>query len=95
MLQVASDALTRLHRTDPGGLRLVRGIHLMMTVLACVALSNGIAALVPGVSAFKLPVRSAVAGGPPFLFGPEVVQAQARVSSCLGRFLRCSPDVGE
>ncbi|MHA7773695.1 FUSC family protein [Roseibium sp. M-1] len=82
MLQAASDVLTKLHRTDPGGLRFVRGIHLMLTVLACVALSNGIAALVPGVSAFKLSVLSAAAGGHCLIFTPVSTKRQ-EISSIL------------
>ena len=83
MLQAASHALTKLQRTDPGALRLVRGIHLMLTVLACVALSNGIAALVPGVSAFKLSVLSAAAGAHCLIFTPVATRRQ-EITSILG-----------
>jgi uncharacterized membrane protein YccC len=83
MLQAATDLLTKLHRTDPGLLRFVRGVHLMLTVLACVALSNGVAALVPGVSAFKLAVLSAAGGAHCLIFTPVATKRQ-EIASILG-----------
>ena len=70
MLQAASDIKTSLLRTDPGGLRLMRGVHLMLTVLGAVFLANAVASFVPGQSAFKLAVLAAAAGGHCLLFTP-------------------------
>ena len=70
MLQVASDIKTSLLRTDPGGLRLIRGFHLMLTVLGAVFLANVVASVVPGQSAFTLAVLAAATGGHCLLFTP-------------------------
>ncbi|MGX1500636.1 uncharacterized membrane protein YgaE (UPF0421/DUF939 family) [Labrenzia sp. MBR-25] len=70
MLQVVSDVKTSLLRTDPGGLRLMRGVHLMLTVLGAVFLANVVASFVPGQSAFKLAVLAAAAGGHCLMFTP-------------------------
>ncbi|MBN9669658.1 FUSC family protein [Roseibium aggregatum] len=70
MLQAAATIKTKLLRTDPGGLRLMRGVHLMLTVLGAVFLANVAAGLVPGQSAFKLAVLAAAAGGHCLMFTP-------------------------
>ena len=70
MLQAASDIKTSLLRTDPGGLRLMRGVHLMLTVLGAVFLANVVASFVPGQSAFKLAVLAAASGGHCLMFTP-------------------------
>lgn len=70
MLQAVADLKTSLLRTDPGGLRLVRGIHLMLTVLVAVFLANVVAGFVHGQSAFKLAVLAAAAGGHCLMFTP-------------------------
>ncbi|TYC51952.1 hypothetical protein FMN50_19605 [Rhodobacterales bacterium] len=83
MLQAVADIKAKLLRTDPGALRLVRGIHLMLTILAAVFLANVLAAFAPGQSAFKLAVLAGAAGGHTLLFTP-VSTRKAEIRSILG-----------
>ena len=76
VLQPVSDVFRRLLRYDPGGLRLIRGLHLMVTVLICVALGNGIAQFQSGVSAFTMAVLAAAAGSHCLIFTPVSTRRQ-------------------
>eukprot|EP00903_Cladosiphon_okamuranus_P001266 g1264.t1 len=72
--------LTWVLRYDPGGLRLVRGLHLMVTVLVCVLLANGLAGFQSGVSAFTMAVLTAAAGSHCLIFTPVSTRRQEMAS---------------
>ncbi|MCK7611595.1 FUSC family protein [Roseibium sediminicola] len=76
MLQHARKALADLLAYDPGALRLVRGVHLMLTVLAAATLGNVIGGYVPGVSGFKLAVMAAASGAHCLIFTPVATRRQ-------------------
>ncbi|WP_269583107.1 FUSC family protein [Roseibium sp. Sym1] len=76
MLQYASRIGKRLTAYDPGALRFVRGVHLMLTVLAGATLGNLIADLFPGVSGFKLAVLVAASGAHCLIFTPVATRKQ-------------------
>lgn len=82
MRHQVSDFLTWLMRYDPGGLRLVRGLHLMVTVLLCVALANGLALFLDKVPAFTMAVLTAAAGSHCLVFTP-VSTRQAEMAGIL------------
>lgn len=75
-----SKLLAGLAAYDPGALRLVRGIHLMLTVLAAVALGNLLGALPIGISAFKLAVLAAASGAHCLIFTPVATRRQEMAS---------------
>jgi hypothetical protein len=76
MLQHASQIGKRLTVYDPGALRLVRGVHLMLTVLAGATLGNLVAGLSPGISGFKLAVLVAASGAHCLIFTPVATRKQ-------------------
>jgi len=76
MLQFFPKTLTELGAYDPGALRLMRGIHLMLTVLAAATLGNYLAELQPGVSGFKLAVLAAAGGAHCLIFTPVATRRQ-------------------
>lgn len=76
MLQDARKSLAKLRAYDPGALRLVRGIHLMLTVLAAATLGNVIGGLLPGVSGFKMAVLAAASGAHCLIFTPVATRRQ-------------------
>jgi len=76
MLQLARKALANLLAYDPGALRLVRGVHLMLTVLAAATLGNLIGGFLPNVSGFKLAVLAAATGAHCLIFTPVATRRQ-------------------
>jgi len=76
MLRTVTDLSKWFLRYDPGGLRLVRGFHLMTTILVCVALANGIAQFQSAVPAFSMAVLTAAAGSHCLIFTPVSTRRQ-------------------
>jgi fusaric acid resistance family protein len=70
MFQLVNDSFNRFLGYDPGALRLVRGIDLMLTVVCAAVLAHYLALLQPGLSAFKMSVLAAAAGAHCLLFTP-------------------------
>lgn len=88
MLQHARKALADLLAYDPGALRFVRGVHLMLTVLAAATFGNVIGGYVPGVSGFKLAVMAAASGAHCLIFTPVATRRQEITSiATLGAIL--------
>ncbi|WP_298815879.1 FUSC family protein [uncultured Roseibium sp.] len=76
MLQKLFHTLSRLLTYDPGALRLVRGVHLMLTVLVAAALGHMAGGFVENVSGFKLAVLAAAAGAHCLIFTPVATRRQ-------------------
>jgi len=76
MPHLLSKSLRHLTAYDPGALRLVRGIHLMLTVLAAATLGNLLGGLQPGLSGFKLAVLAAASGAHCLIFTPVATRRQ-------------------
>lgn len=70
MFQTLEPVFNRFLRYDPGALRLVRGVDLMLTVVVSSVLANYLAGLQPGLSGFKMSVLAAAAGAHCLLFTP-------------------------
>ena len=76
MLQLLLRTVTRFIRYDPGAMRLVRGAHLMMTVVAAGLAANQFGPIAGGVSGFTLSVLAAAAGAHVLLFTPISTRRQ-------------------
>lgn len=76
MLQKLFHAPSRLLTYDPGALRLVRGVHLMLTVLVAATLGHMAGGYVENVSGFKLAVLAAAAGAHCLIFTPVATKRQ-------------------
>ncbi|WP_299811918.1 FUSC family protein [uncultured Roseibium sp.] len=70
MLQQAGRIVTGVLRYDPGAIRLVRGVDLMLTILAAVALAVWLGRFVTSVPAFTLAVVTAFPAAFCILFTP-------------------------
>ncbi|MES0807991.1 FUSC family protein [Roseibium sp. SCPC15] len=76
MLQLFLQSITRVIRYDPGAMRLVRGAHLMMTVVIAGLLANQLGPFADGLSGFTLSVLAAAAGAHCLLFTPISTRKQ-------------------
>ncbi|MEM9634306.1 MAG: FUSC family protein [Pseudomonadota bacterium] len=76
MLQLIPQTFARFIRYDPGALRLVRGTHLMMTVVVAGLLANQLGRFADGLSGFTLSVLAAAAGAHCLLFTPISTRKQ-------------------
>lgn len=84
MLQAVSRTLSRLYRYDPGALRLVRGIHLTLAVVAAALVADRVGGLAQGVPGFALAVICASAAAHVLMFTP--VSTRRREAGELARF---------
>lgn len=76
MLQPIFRTMNRFVRYDPGALRLVRGAHLMITVVTAGLLANQLGPFANGVPGFTLSVLAAAAGAHCLLFTPISTRRQ-------------------
>ncbi|BCH31189.1 hypothetical protein MesoLjLc_31190 [Mesorhizobium sp. L-8-10] len=80
MLQQGSDVISRLYRYDPGAMRLVRGIHMMLTIVVAAAAGEQLSHFTSEESGLQLAVLAAAAGAFCMLFTPvSTRQQEARV----------------
>ncbi|CTQ56198.1 integral membrane protein, YccS/YhfK family [Roseibium album] len=70
MFQLVTSSFNRFLNYDPGALRLVRGIDLMLTVVCAAVIAHYLVLLQPGVSAFKMSILAAAAAAHCLLFTP-------------------------
>ncbi|MBO6892400.1 MAG: FUSC family protein [Roseibium sp.] len=76
MLRLMSAWFEHLSRFDPGALRLVRGIHLMLTVVVAAYLASLLAQSQSSISAFSMSVLAAASGAHCLLFTPIATRRQ-------------------
>lgn len=74
MLQAVSRILSRIYRYDPGALRLVRGLHLTLAVVAAALVADRLGHLAQGVPGFALAVICASAAAHVLMFTPVSVK---------------------
>ena len=84
MLQAVSPILSRIHRYDPGALRLVRGLHLTLAVIVAALVADRLGQLAQGVPGFSLAVICAAAAAHVLMFTP--VSVKKRELGELARF---------
>jgi len=70
MHQIVSRTVSRIMRYDPGGLRVVRGLHLTLAVVVAALAADHLASYVDGISGFTLSVVCAAATAHVLLFTP-------------------------